>query len=164
MERAKETLTALYLESFSNLKEFMRTLEGREEERIRSVSPHFHYQESSGCKEAFAMAGKGNEGNIEKRFEERLKEARQAMKAKEGEEKEEKADGSFAIKRKAAHQAQIKKGEFMILLDQRGISGPSKETEEAMLSQPSCIALLERDYGLRSGVSVFSFLSEGDRS
>ncbi len=51
MEKARETLTALYEESFNNPKEFIRALKGWEEKKIHNVSPYFNYHEPCGYKE-----------------------------------------------------------------------------------------------------------------
>ncbi len=162
MKKTRESFTDLYAERFSSLKELIRALKRRKDEEKKHY-PNFvvtkrDYQVSS-YKEAYSLLLKpwdGAHGDIEERFERRVDELRRELKAKLDSEPAEQPAELPCWREKPKRPRKVRTREFVLALEHRSWPYRIEETEETVLTQLACIALLERDYGWRYKISLFA--------
>ena len=161
MKKTRECFTDLYAEKFSSPKEFVGALKRRKSKEDEDYPGSYElktYYKVSSYEEAYPLflsPWNGEKNDIEERFEKRVEELRKELQGKLASEGPEKPYDRPWWWAKPKHPREAKKREFVLGIEKRVWPYKTEETEDKVLTQLACIALLERDYGWRCAISTF---------
>ena len=162
MKKTRESFTDLYAEKFSSVKELIRALKrrkGEEKKRYPNFVVAQDYYQVSSYEEAYSLLlspWKGAHGDIEEKFEKRVDGLREELEAKLASEPAEQPAELPCWREKPKHPREVRTREFVLPITHRSWPYKIEETEEKVLNQLACIALLEKDYGWRCKISLLA--------